>query len=337
MAGKFLIETETVDSAKEKINKIPTNLNSLDGEIKEYNTTDETTDETGINLGTAFESAKNKLTEIITKGSKGATDTGKAMEDVVTKHTELQNSLKIEIPSSGAEDTSKTADTSTEEAGNQDTGATDYGSDYGSGGSGSGGSGDSGGDSLFAADGLLGQLGQQQNYQVVEAKPTELTHAIVDKDKLTEESKQFFNRSDFAYDQNTGYAKVGQRYVITCDPVFGKVGDCIDFVGANGVIVQCVIGALRSDESAEKRKISFVVNQDTWTEEKQEAFTKDLIQKTTEIRNYGNVDQQGTNQQGSGQQSQISSQLATLGLSGAASGGNSQQASNFITSSIRRT
>ena len=324
MAGKFLIETETVDSAKEKINKIPTNLNSLDGEIKGYNTTDETTDETGINLGTAFESAKNKLAEIITKGSKGATDTGKAMEDVVTKHTELQNSLKIEVPGSNADDTTTTDNTPDNTT---DTGGDDYGSDYGGGGGGGGGSD---GDGLLSAGfGMTGQQ-QQQTYQVVDAKPTELTHAVVDKDKLSDESKQFFNRSDFAYDENNGYAKVGQRYVITCDPVFGKVGDCIDFMGANGVIVQCVIGALRTDESAEKRKISFVVDQEKWSEEKQEAFTKDLIQKTTEIRNFGNIDQQGT-----GQQSQVSSQMAALGIRGGAATGNAYQSSGDVNSAVR--
>ncbi|MBR2828018.1 MAG: hypothetical protein IKE70_02145 [Bacilli bacterium] len=328
MAGKFLIETETVDSAKEKINKIPTNLNSLDSEIKGYDTKDETTDETGIDLGTSFESAKNKLAEIITKGSKGATDTGKALENVVTKHTELQNSLKIEIP--GTKGTDTPAD-----AGGEDSttpiSSDDSGGDYGGGG-GSGGGG--GGDSLLESGGLQGQLNQLQNYQVINEKPTELTHAVVDKEKLSEESKKFFNRSDFKYDENTGYAKVGQRYVITCDPVFGNVGDCIDFVGANGVIVQCVIGALRKDESTDKRKISFVVNQEKWTEEKEEAFTKDLIQKTTEIRNYGNVDQQGTNQQGTGA-TQIYSQLGLRKQ--AYSSASAHQSSSEVNSAMRQT
>ena len=330
MAGKFLLNTDTLDSAKEKINNLSTTLESTKTTITGLNTTNELKN-TSVDLSTPFKNALNELAKIPEKGSAGVKQTVTALEDVVTKHTELQNSLKIEVPGSDSDGTTKTTDTTTTDT-PIDTGGDDYGGDYGGGGSGGGSGSGSGDDGLFAGAGLLGQFDQQQSYQVVDVKPTELTHAIVDKDKLTEESKQFFNRNDFAYDQNTGYAKVGQRYVITCDPVFGKVGDCIDFVGANGVIVQCVIGALRTDESAEKRKISFVVNQDTWTEEKQEAFTKDLIQKTTEIRNYGNIDQQG-----SSQQSQVSSQLATLGLSGASSGGNYQQASNFVQSSIRRT
>ena len=43
------------------------------------------------------------------------------------------------------------------------------------------------------------------------------------------------------YDAN-GFGKIGDRYVIACTPTFGKIGDEIDFVLANGRVIHGVMG-----------------------------------------------------------------------------------------------
>lgn len=43
-----------------------------------------------------------------------------------------------------------------------------------------------------------------------------------------------------------GFAKVGDRYVIACTNTFGNVGDLIDFKQADGTIIKCVVGDLKS-------------------------------------------------------------------------------------------
>ena len=74
------------------------------------------------------------------------------------------------------------------------------------------------------------------------------------------------------YDAN-GFGKIGDRYVIACTPTFGKIGDEIDFVLANGRVIHCVMGDEKNMSDAGCNKwghdnghsvVEFVVNKSMW-------------------------------------------------------------------------
>lgn len=74
------------------------------------------------------------------------------------------------------------------------------------------------------------------------------------------------------YDAN-GFGRIGDRYVIACTPTFGKVGDEIDFVLANGRVIHGVMGDEKnmSDHGCNQwghdnghSLVEFVVNKSTW-------------------------------------------------------------------------
>lgn len=74
------------------------------------------------------------------------------------------------------------------------------------------------------------------------------------------------------YDAN-GFGKIGDRYVIACTPTFGKIGDEIDFVLANGRVIQGVMGDEKNMSDAGCNQwghdnghsvVEFVVNRSMW-------------------------------------------------------------------------
>lgn len=74
------------------------------------------------------------------------------------------------------------------------------------------------------------------------------------------------------YDAN-GFGKIGDRYVIACTPTFGKIGDEIDFVLANGRVIHGVMGDEKKMSDAGCNKwghdgghsvVEFVVNKSMW-------------------------------------------------------------------------
>ena len=74
------------------------------------------------------------------------------------------------------------------------------------------------------------------------------------------------------YDVN-GFGKIGDRYVIACTPTFGKIGDEIDFVLANGRVIHGVMGDEKNMSDAGCNKwghdgghsvVEFVVNKSMW-------------------------------------------------------------------------
>ena len=74
------------------------------------------------------------------------------------------------------------------------------------------------------------------------------------------------------YDVN-GFGKIGDRYVIACTPTFGKIGDEIDFVLANGRVIHGVMGDEKKMSDAGCNKwghdgghsvVEFVVNKSMW-------------------------------------------------------------------------
>lgn len=70
-----------------------------------------------------------------------------------------------------------------------------------------------------------------------------------------------------------GFARIDGRYVVACTTTFGDVGDLVDFVQDDGLVLECVIGDIksRSDEGCNEWGhldgtciVEFVVDQETW-------------------------------------------------------------------------
>lgn len=70
-----------------------------------------------------------------------------------------------------------------------------------------------------------------------------------------------------------GFGIINGRYVVATTTTFGKVGDYIDVVQADGSVIQCIIGDIKSqhDEGCNQwghingqNVVEFVVNKDTW-------------------------------------------------------------------------
>lgn len=74
------------------------------------------------------------------------------------------------------------------------------------------------------------------------------------------------------YDSN-GFGKIDDRYVIACTTTYGKVGDCVDFVLANGKVIHGVIGDIKNQDDAGCNKwghqngkcvVEFCVKKSSW-------------------------------------------------------------------------
>lgn len=70
-----------------------------------------------------------------------------------------------------------------------------------------------------------------------------------------------------------GFGRINGRYVIACTTTYGKVGDYIDFVKEDGLVLHCVIGEIKSrkDKGCNewghkdgRNVIEFVVDKDSW-------------------------------------------------------------------------
>ena len=83
----------------------------------------------------------------------------------------------------------------------------------------------------------------------VDVKVDNISHEEVDKENLNSAGRFMFEHDDFGYDES-GYAKVGDRYVISCTEEYGVVGDEINIKLKDGSIVKCIIGQLNDGESS---------------------------------------------------------------------------------------
>ena len=83
--------------------------------------------------------------------------------------------------------------------------------------------------------------------------------------KLRESAGQNFD--------SEGFGVINGRYVIACTNTYGKVGDYVDFVKADGKVLHCIIGDIKSRKDAGcnewghhngRNIVEFVVDKDSW-------------------------------------------------------------------------
>lgn len=110
---------------------------------------------------------------------------------------------------------------------------------------------------------------------------TTIGSALLNLDALTEEASSFITESPYSYD-DSGFAKIGDMYVISCNSSVGNVGDCVKITLSDGTVIDCVIG----DNTLEEDGIKFYVNEE-WNEDSEGNITKDLDGNIKTIVNCG--------------------------------------------------
>ena len=272
----FMLETDAVTSAASTLESLANQVSTLSSSVAGY----DTACEDGFN----FAGAKNVIAQNIEACRVKIANTVALMNNVVNSHTQLQNSLKFTDPTTTA---------TTPTPGSSSTGG---GSSYSGGGSSysGGGSSYSGGGSSYSGGGggtiatALPAITTTTTEGPSEVK-TELNtvgYAYPDAANLADESKKLFTSSDFGYAEN-GYGMIGERYVISCDPSVGKVGDVIRFTKSNGEVVECVVG-VNTVSTKYKNSINFMINKDAASTFQVAPVSENLVKDLKKVQNFGN-------------------------------------------------
>ena len=99
--------------------------------------------------------------------------------------------------------------------------------------------------------------------------------------------------------QQNGFGKIGDRYVVATTTTFGNVGDFIDVVQSDGTVIKCVIGDIKNQNDAGCTKwghnngqcvVEFVVDKSSWygTSKTVDGYHPEWKQTVDKIINKGN-------------------------------------------------
>ena len=319
----FKIETSELDSASDAIGNVVSEVSTIADTVSGH---DVSLDGDVENGDWDFDGVKSTIKSNLEACSTKIKNISTALDSVSQSHTELQNSLKFEDPTSSSDSSASASGSDGTSSGSSDgtssgsSGGSSGGSSYSGGGGGGGysggggGGGYSGGDySGGAAGGYLGgaagiagtsvadaeketeEDSEAQNRKEddeelktveVENKFTKVGYAYPDKENLSDESKKVFDDSEFDYDDD-GYARIGERYVIAADESVGKVGDVVKFTQKDGTVVETVIG-INTTSDKYKDNINFIVSSDKANDFKSTDLTKTLLENNDKIENCGN-------------------------------------------------
>ena len=272
----FMLETEAASSAASSISSLSSEMANISSTVSGY----DTSCEDGFN----FAGAKGVIAGNLEACSVKIQNTAKVIETVVSSHTQLQNSMTFQDPTT-ASDTGTNTDSNGTSTSGTDSGGTTYSGSSNYGGSYYGGYDDGGGyaepEPTATEEPYIDKTGE------VKTKIDSVGYAYADEKNLSEESKKLLLDSQFAYDQN-GYAMIGNRYVISCDTSVANVGDVIRFTQKEGNPVECVVGVTTVSEKY-KNTVNFLVNPKSSSIVATDV-TKNLVANTTKIENIGSLD-----------------------------------------------
>ncbi len=290
----FILETEAVSSAADGLSSIASKLENVSDTINGY----DTSQSGGDNFD--FDGAKAVIAANVKAASVKVKNTQTLMTSVVESHTQLQSALKYG-------ETGKEKENSSGKVGNVNSSSPGYSGSYSGGHSG----GHSGGYSSVVPvtpkdkdkdkdkkkednSNLKGIVPiSKDKYVTDDSKKKKIATALsgvglvaINKSLTEKEQADFNNLYDIKYTKE-GLAKVGDRYVISCDKSYGEVGDMIDLKQKDGSYVKCIIGG-RTNTTIEENKnnIRFITKEDV----KDEAIiktTQTIKKNTTEVYNAG--------------------------------------------------
>ena len=273
----FMLETDAVTSAASTLESLANQVSTLSSSVAGY----DTACEDGFN----FAGAKNVIAQNIEACRVKIANTVALMNNVVNSHTQLQNSLKFTDPTTTSETTPGSSGSSSSSGESSSSG----GSSYSSGGSSyyGGGSSYSGGGGGTIATALPAiTTTTTQGPSEVKTELESVGYAYPDTTNLADDSKKLFTSSDFGYAEN-GYGMIGERYVISCDPSVGKVGDVIRFTKSNGEVVECVVG-VNTVSTKYKNSINFMINKDAASTFQVTPVSENLVKDLKKVQNFGN-------------------------------------------------
>lgn len=240
----FILNCDVVTQKANEISNLSSSMRELSSKVKGYNTDNEE------NFN--FEEAKTVIFANIRAAAKKIENTAKLMNNVVSTHEALQQSLS----QNDFTDPNKNLDSDAPQVvANKPSAPSTSGSQSSSG---------------YSTPTTI-KTSPKVNYQGYE-------YSI-------EEDEESLNKKYKIVIDTEGYLRRAGRYVVSCNESMGKVGDEIDVVNENNQTIKCIIGKTFSDETKQKNRIIFAVDSNKFTDKKEIAMN---IIKATNLGNYKN-------------------------------------------------
>ena len=275
----FMIETGNVDSVSSAVGKVASQVSDLSSSVSGYDTSCED--------GFDFASAKSIIASNIEACVTKVKNTASILNTVSQTHTQLQSSLKYkeDEPSTNSGGKSGGSSGSSYSGGGYSGGG--GGGGYSSGGYSSAGSAAAAGTTAATTAALRKNDTTTKKTEEIENNFKEIGYVYIDQEKIDDNSKKIFEHEEFKYDEE-GYAKIGDRYVVTVDESVGKVGDVLKFTQEDGTEIEVVVGVTTTG-SKYKDRINFVMKSDKEIDEETKKKFADLLKNTKKIEKVENI------------------------------------------------
>ena len=238
---RFLLNTDTVSEVATAINKTSQEVQSIMDSCNKYSVDNSD--------GFDFAGAKSVIVSNLSNCAARMNATAGIINSVVTEHSGLQSSITFEKYLNPEKDKKSSDKTSS-------SGGSSGGSRRRSGGSRRSSGGSSSGVAAAVETGII--IEEEQEKKVPEIK--KVGYAVIDEKGLTTESKKLLKKSSNV----NNIIKMGNRYVIACDPAYAKVGDVIRYTGKDGKVVECVVG-INTVTKANKNSVYFLADNNKFT------------------------------------------------------------------------
>ena len=265
----FTLETDSVSAAKSSLDGLVTQINSIASDVNGYDTSCDEFD---------FSTPKSVIAGNIEACGTKIKNTSSYIDNVVTAHTSLQNSMKFESTEeqlARVEQERKAKEAEARAASTTSTGGSSSGGGY-SGRNYYGGGYYNG--AYYSANSGSSPSNSRSTVTVVDAKVSDVKHEKLDDTTLTDDSKKISEKMTY---NKAGYAVYGGMLLIGCSSAIGKVGDIVEFTLKDGTKTRCMI----LENIPEGEEIKFYVNDDWKEDNESNPKLKDNISK---IENYGN-------------------------------------------------
>ena len=275
----FMIETGNVDSASSAVGKVASQVSDLSSSVSGYDTSCED--------GFDFASAKNVIASNIEACVTKVKNTASILNTVSQTHTQLQSSLKYKEDESSTNSGGKSGGSSGSSYSGGGYSGGGGGGGYSSGGYSSAGSAAAAGTTAATTAALRKNDTTTKKTEEIENNFKEIGYVYIDQEKIDDNSKKIFEHEEFKYDEE-GYAKIGDRYVVTVDESVGKVGDVLKFTQEDGTEIEVVVGVTTTG-SKYKDRINFVMKSDKEIDEETKKKFADLLKNTKKIEKVENI------------------------------------------------
>ena len=237
----FQLDTDSLSTIISSLGNLSSNMSSLSSTVSGYDTSNED--------GFDFNTLKGSIVSAIDVCSGDISKTAGSIQSVVDEHTRLQEQLSFdpteEIPGEKEE---------TPKSGNSKKRNNFKSSYYGGPGVGT--------KNYNDKNNKNGETPSKYAMKSISEAFVALGFVNINRDLLRGESP--INSGDMKYDQD-GFARIGDKYVVSCSSNQYKVGDEFTLEQSNGDKIICVVGVV-SNDSNNQSVLNFVVSEDAVAE-----------------------------------------------------------------------